>query len=250
MPTKTVRFLLSEIELYYDGDKFVDEGKPGRKPYSAKYVKDPKKFDNLLEARLEYPRSGAPVVTTTKLMDLPSRRRIQLNTADFWEAGLFKEDVDSETRFRMTVSDRDSVSGFARWFRKILSGMFKLAVGSKVKAISNVFQGAVATDLQSRIEGGLTGDQKDSGITVLCTCKDVHIELTANGFDAYIMKGKRRIDVKEGSGFTVDLLAASTVKKTVRKERRSGSNIPKKVQEVVFRKNQKMGEAKVTVVGA
>lgn len=251
MSTKTVRFLLSEIELYYDGDTFVDQGKTGRAPYSAAHRKDKNKFDNIVEARIEYPRSGAASVTTTKMLDLPSRSRVFLNTTDFWESGLFKEDIDSETRLKLIVSDRDSVSGFARWFRRVTSAMFKLSIGNKVKAITNVFQGAVATDLQSRIETGLKGDQKDAGITVLCQSKDIFIELHPNGFDAYIMKGNSRVSIKNGNELTIDLLAASTIRRPVGKKTSApGSKIKKQKHIVEFKKNQKVGEAKIALVGA
>ncbi len=40
MAQKTVRLMLKHIELYYDGDEFVEEGQTGRLPYNRKYQAD------------------------------------------------------------------------------------------------------------------------------------------------------------------------------------------------------------------
>ena len=250
MPTKNIRFLLKEIEIYYDGDDFVPEGKTGRMPYSNRYKADKKKFDNIVEARLEYPRSGVALVTTTKMMDLPSRRLVKLDTADFWESGLFKEDIDSETRLKLTVSDRDSVGLFGRWFRKMLGSIFKSTTSGKVSAISNLFQGAVASDLQSRFIDGLKGPQQDTAINALCASKDINLEFKPTGVEAYYQRGKSKVNVLSGNEIAIDLYATAPVTIVVGRRRVPGRRTKQAIREVKFRKNQRLGVARVLLVGA
>lgn len=246
MTTKNIRFLLKEIELYYDGDKFVAEGKKGRKPHD-KTSKKKDAIDNLVEASLEYPRSGIPIVTTTKMMDLPSRTRVSLNSENFWESGLFKEDVDTETRFTLAISDKDSISKVGLWFRRILSIMFG-SVTSGVSSISSVFYGAVASDLQSKLKKGLAGDQKKDSIVSLAESKKIHIELKPERVVAYFLKGKTKHSVISGNEITIDLVASRTIGE-YKKIKNPGSKHIRKGEAIFeFKKGQKIGEAVIKII--
>ena len=240
MSQKNIRMIIEQIKLDYDGDEFVDEGTAGRAPYS-----DKKKFDNILEASLEYPRSGAALVTTAKMMDLPSRTLVTPNVNDFWESGLFKEDVDTEARFKVRISDKDSVSKVGNWFRKIFSAIFNTAIGGKVKGITNLFQGAVASDLQSSLVASLKGDQKNERVAALCTSKDINIELDGDELSAFYMVDGERVDVLDGNRLILELFAAKNMTRVVSRVEVAGSKIKRKETETVFSRNEKIGEMKI-----
>jgi hypothetical protein len=243
MTTKNIRFLLKEIEVYYDGDEYANAR-------NKKTAKERTK-DNLVEASLEYPRSGAPVVTSIKTMDLQSKVKKSVVTSDFWASGFFKEDVDSETRFRLSVSDKDEVSGFNRWFRRIFSLMFSTATGGGVKGISNLFQGAVASDLQSKLVDGIKGSQPDSTIKLLCSSEAIHIEVKESGITAYTLKGATKTQLlNEKNEFVVELKAAKDFVKKKR-AKRVGPKAEKTREEILmFEKGQKLGEATILIVSS
>lgn len=200
--------------------------------------------------QLEYPRSGTPAITTMKMMDLPSRRRVELDTSDFWESGLFKELIDTETRLTVTISDRDAVSRFGKWIRRILSLMFKASISPKVSGTTNIFQGAVASDLQTKLIAGVAGSDADAMVTELCASRPIHLEIHSNGVSAYIKKGGSRVSVLTGNELSVDLFASATFNQVVGHETNPGTNIRRAVKETRFRKGDKLGIAKIVIVGA
>jgi hypothetical protein len=243
MPTKNIRFLLKEIEVYYDGDNFASSSK-------KKQTKDNAK-DNLVEASLEYPRSGAPVVTSIKAMDLQSKVKATVKTSDFWASGFFKEDVDTETRFRLSVSDKDEVSGLSRWFRRVFSLMFSTATGAGVKGISNLFQGAVASDLQTKLVAGIKGSQSDSTVKLLCASEAIHVEVKEDGIAVFTQKGTKKTQLLNEKGeFVVELKAAKDFVKTKPAKRVGPKKVNKREQIVMFEKGKKMGEATFLIVSS
>lgn len=238
MSIKNLRFLLKEVEIYYDGDEFA----PSKK---AKKGKERIK-DNLVEASLEYPRSGTPSITTVKMLDLPSREKITLNTKDFWTAGLFKEDIDTETRFTLSVSDKDEISKFSLWFRRVFSLMFSTAAGAATSGITNLFQGAVASDLQTKLKDGFKGSQEDSSIKLLCKSETINIELTTDGVKAYYLKGKKKVSVlNEDGDIAIELVAAKDFVKRGKAKRTRGSVARTRKDILMFEKGQKLGEATI-----
>ena len=248
MPTKNIRFILREIELYYDGDEFVAKGKKGRAPYTKDKTAQ---FDNLIEGTLIYPRSGTPEVSTLKKADLPSRTKVTFDTSNFWESGLFKEDIDTETQFKLSIADKDTVSKTGNWIRKILSAVIDTALGGKVKAITNLFQGAVASDLKSKIVSNVKGNQSDSTIIALCSSATVYIDLKLTGLEAYTLKGATKTSVVEGNEMTLTLYAAKAISRPTGKTTYAGKDKPRKpVTEVVFKKGEELGIAKLLLEGS
>lgn len=244
MTVKKLRMSIKSIQLYYDGDNFVDEGEQGRAPFN-----ESKHLDNIVEATLEYPRSGAALVSTTKQMDLPSRTTVTPNLSDFWESGLFKETVDSETRFKLAVSDRDKRSRFGIWLRNILGVVLNTSVDPKVKAITNVFAGAVAGDLQTRLVNGVKGSQENHSVTALCASKGIHIELENNIVKAFSVDeaGTHQNALIADDTIMVELFSSQDFEKVVSHQTRVGSRIRRPVTEIEFEKGEKLGEALIKI---
>lgn len=238
MSIKNLRFLLKEVEIYYDGDEFASTKKPKKAKERLK--------DNLVEASLEYPRSGTPSITTVKMLDLPSRKKVTLNTKDFWVAGLFKEDIDTETRFTLSVSDKDNISKFSLWFRRVFSLMFSTAASAATSGTTNLFQGAIASDLQTKLKEGFKGSQEDSSIKLLCKSETINIELMRDGVKAYYLKGKKKISVLNDAGdMVIELTAAKDFVKRGKAKRTRGSVTKTRKDILMFEKGQKLGEATV-----
>ncbi|MDX1490380.1 MAG: hypothetical protein R3332_03780 [Pseudohongiellaceae bacterium] len=248
MTVKNLRFLLKEIELYYDGDEFVPKGKKGRAPYAKDRIEQ---LDNLIEASLIYPRSGTPEVSTLKKADLPSRTVVAFDTNNFWESGLFKEDIDTETKFLLTIADKDSVSKSGKWLRKILSAVIDTALGAKVKAISNLFQGAVASDLKSKIVSNVKGQQADPSIKSLCCSKEVYIDLLPSGLEAYTLAGKKRKSVLRDGEMVLPLYATANIDRNTAKSKATGKGKPRQaLSQRIFKKGEQLGTAKLVLVWA
>lgn len=91
-----------------------------------------------------YPRSGAPNVISTKMVDLQNNKVKSFDLEDFWDSGLFKKEVDGETILRIQVTDRDEISKFDKVFTTIFSALMGAGLGAVTGGISNVFLGAIA----------------------------------------------------------------------------------------------------------
>ncbi|HEU4617661.1 MAG TPA: hypothetical protein VFV10_06440 [Gammaproteobacteria bacterium] len=177
-----LRIALESVRVQYNGDERVEAGAPPRGP--SRGGRSEEDEDNVLVASLEYPRSGAPQVTSTKSLDLPSGYDYRFDPADFWESGLFKEEVYGETKLTLVVSDRDKRSKIFRWFRKIFGGALSSYLSPMVNGISNVFLGSVASDLQGRMKEAVDpGDDKFRS-TPIATTGPIFIQLTDEGIDA------------------------------------------------------------------
>lgn len=100
--------------------------------------------NNAIVATMVYPRSGAPNVISTKMVDLQNNKVKSFNLEDFWDSGLFKEEVDGETILRIQVTDRDEISKFDKVFTTIFSALMGAGLGAVTGGISNVFLGAIA----------------------------------------------------------------------------------------------------------
>lgn len=248
------RMNISEIELYYDGDQFVTKDTAGR-------AVDEDAADNILEFALKYPRSGVAVVSTTKIMDLPSRTKVTPDAESFWSSGIFKEDIDGETIFSMSVSDKDMQGKFTNFLRRICCSMFGTLVSGKLGAITNVFQGAVLGDLQGRMADGIRGSQEDNTITPLCASRDIYLDFNAKGLAAayYIDDKHNKVSVLLTAGskaaFAIDLLASCDLADKRAGQNRGGYDARTRrwVREsaagssVVFKKNDTLGRAVIQV---
>lgn len=100
--------------------------------------------NNAIVATMVYPRSGAPNVISTKMVDLQNNKVKNFDLEDFWDSGLFKEEVDGETKLRIQVTDRDKISKFDKVFTTIFSALMGAGLGAVTGGISNVFLGAIA----------------------------------------------------------------------------------------------------------
>ena len=186
-------------------------------------------------------------------MDLPSRTNVTLDIDDFWTSGLFKEDVDSETKFVLLVSDRDSNKGLFSWLGKIAASMFSTVIGGRVKQITNLFQGAVASELQGRLDAGLKDAKSDDPkVQSLGKSIEIIIELTPNGFDAYYKSGRRRVSVTTQNRIEIDLYASKSfgVRRSPTAAERRRSATARGRMDIKFRKGSKIGKAVVLVSGA
>ena len=81
---------------------------------------------------------------------------------DFWDSGLFKEEVDTETILRIQVTDRDERSKFDKVFTAIFSTLMGAGLGAVTGGISNVFLGAIAKLGIKKYTGTISagGDEK------------------------------------------------------------------------------------------
>jgi hypothetical protein len=245
MALSNLRFMLQEIELFYDGDEVLKPGQAPRVPDPQ----DDKSKDNIVEACLTYPRSGVPVVTSCKTLALPSGYRVKLDADNFWEAGLFKEDVDGETQFELSVSDKDPRSKLGNYFRSIFSTVFNTALGGRIGSITNLFQGAVASDMQDRLVSCIKGEQKDNALQLLCKSPCVHLHVNKGVATAYYVDDKgQRVNVLNGNVMTLDLLAVTDLTRKTGSAATPGSNIRQTTTETLYKKGQPLGEAKIRLI--
>lgn len=243
MALANLRFMLQEIVLFYDGDEVLAPGQQPRVPDP----RDDKGKDNIVEACLTYPRSGVPVVTSCKTLELPSGYRMKFDTDNFWEAGLFKEDVDGEAQFELAVSDRDPRSKFGNYLRGIFSTVFNSALGGRIGSITNLFQGAVASDMQDRLVNCIKGEQKDSAVQLLCKSRCVYLHLLNKGSTTayYVDEQGQRVNVLDGDTMTLQLLAVADITRKVGTTTTPGTNVRKTTTETLYSKGEPLGEAKI-----
>lgn len=134
------------------------------------------KKNNAIVAILVYPRSGAPNVISTKMVDLQHNQVKRFNLDDFWDSGLFKEEIDGETILRIQVTDRDECSKFEKVFTTIFSTLMGAGFGAVTGGISNVFLGAIV-NLGIKTYTGTLSVGKDEKINVI---GEAEFKLTAN----------------------------------------------------------------------
>ncbi|NIM13729.1 MAG: hypothetical protein GTO45_16770 [Candidatus Aminicenantes bacterium] len=86
--------------------------------------------------------------------------------SDFWESGLFKEEVEGETILKIEVTDRDKISTFSKIFAKLAKALMGAGFGAISGTISNAFLGAIVNLSLSEYKESLTID-KDESIDVI-----------------------------------------------------------------------------------
>jgi hypothetical protein len=129
-----LRLSLKSVTVESNGDVPEDKN-----PEAASKDKN-----NVLVASLRYPRSGAPSVASTMKMNLESGVTLAFDTSNFWESGLFKEEVDGETVLKLQVLDRDVPGKLTKLFATLFGTIFKAGLGVLTGGISNAIVGAVA----------------------------------------------------------------------------------------------------------
>jgi hypothetical protein len=148
--------------------------------------------NNAIVATLKYPRSGAPSVVSSFPVNLKSGVEISF-TGDFFERGLFKEEVQGETELELVITDRDEPNKLDQLLGQLFSVLMGFALGgvpSFIGAIGKVGVKAATDSLSETSEH-----------TVV------------------IAKSTRRVLLKVGeipTRIEVDLKAPVTIKKKVR----------------------------------
>lgn len=171
-----LRISLKEIQVTFNGDEVLKGNKP-RKPAAAD---DASAQDNLIVATLQYPRPGAPVVTTTKALDLPSGYKREFAESEFWEGLLFKETVCGETVLQVLVSDRDNRSTFLKMVGLILSAGIGGFVGASIKGITNVILGGIAKGVGEPLVGSIKNLGGKGNTKVIAKSADITIKTDGN----------------------------------------------------------------------
>lgn len=100
--------------------------------------------NNAIVASLEYPRSGAPSVLSTRLLDLVSNTSYVFAPKTFWTAGLFKEEIQGSSRLKIVVTDRDKTPTIEKFFTRFVAALMGAALGTITGGIGNALLGAVA----------------------------------------------------------------------------------------------------------
>jgi hypothetical protein len=116
---------------------------------------------NALAATLLYPRSGAPSVATVMSLDLQPGVALNRDIGDFFDSGLFKEEVQGETILEIGIIERDMSSAFEKAllqiFTTVLSTGVGIATGGLTKilgAITSLGTGAITDSIKK------TGDEQ------------------------------------------------------------------------------------------
>ena len=157
---KLLRVNIEEITVTTNGDSLLDS------PSTKKEKKSPKTDNNAIVATLVYPRPGAPTVVSTKTLNLRPRVEHRFVLKDFWNSGLFKEEVLDETILKIQITDRDGKSKLAQFFLKVFSTALGTGLGPAVSGISNVFLGAIATTGLAAQTKAMAGDGKAKIIVI------------------------------------------------------------------------------------
>lgn len=122
--------------------------------------------NNAIIANLKYPRPGAPNITTTMPLNLTSGQELALNLDNFWESGLFKEDVLDETVLSIEVTDNDKIRKLDKFLARFVQAIMGAGLGMVTGGISNAIVGAVVNLPVAAIKGSYRID-KDNTLAVI-----------------------------------------------------------------------------------
>jgi hypothetical protein len=164
MSKKLLTVTIESITVFSNGDV------PGAKPASG----DEKK-NNAVVASLKYPRSGAPEVVSGLQFDLTNNESPKLDLADFFDSGLFKEEVQDETILQIKVTDRDVSSKAEKVLLSVLSVVFSAGLGIATGGL-NKFLGAVTGFGIDSITGSIKG-AGDESIFIIGQTDKVRLEM-------------------------------------------------------------------------
>jgi hypothetical protein len=124
----------------------------------AKPAGDSEPKRNALAATLQYPRSGAPSVATVMPLDLRPGTALRRDLGDFFDSGLFKEEVQGETILEIEITESDTSSVFEKALVQAFAAVFGAGVGIATGGLSKIF-GAI-TNLGA---GAITDSIKKAG---------------------------------------------------------------------------------------
>ncbi|HLI85776.1 MAG TPA: hypothetical protein VKV17_17815 [Bryobacteraceae bacterium] len=134
---------------------------PGEQPKPAA---DGQPKRNALAATLLYPRSGAPSVATVMPLDLRPQTALRRDLGDFFDSGLFKEEVQGETILEIEITESDVHSALEKAliqvFTTLLSTGLGVATGQLPQilgAVTNLGCGAITDSIKKAGD-----DQKQS----------------------------------------------------------------------------------------
>lgn len=156
MIKKLLKIYLKSIKVEKNGDL----------PFESHPTEGDEEKNNAVIATLVYPRSGAAAVTSAKYVDMNNDKELVLNTADFWESGLFKEEVQDETILKIQVADRDKISKFVKFLTMFTKTLMGAGFGAVTGGITNVFLGAVVNMALNEYKQSLNID-KDEHIDII-----------------------------------------------------------------------------------
>lgn len=111
---------------------------------------------NAVMASLKYPRSGAPSVTSGQQFNLVDNVPLKPDQSDFFQCGLFKEEVQDETILQLKLTDTDKASKWEAFFLKLVSGLVGAVLGFATGGLSK-FLGAVAGVGVDQVKTGISG---------------------------------------------------------------------------------------------
>lgn len=216
MAMKVLRVQVASIELKSNGDPPSDpdaEKKAGIKT-------GPK--NNSIVAKLTYPRSGAPLVTSKIDVDLESGKKKEFDLEDFWDSGLFKEELDGETILSIEIIDRDEISKGQRFAAKLFGAIFGGALKIITGGISDKIVGSVVALPVDAIKGSYNITGKET-IDVI---------------------GRAEVKLKEGEipeQLPLTLTAVKTIKKEFFTFKKPGSTKVVRAKKVLLKKGDDNG---------
>ena len=189
MTRNILRVNIVSIQVNSNGDpphnkkamKKIKEKKGGKKK------KDEKK-NNAIIANLKYPRSGAPNVSSKIPVDLKDGVETTFDTKDFWDSGLFKEEIQGETILTIQVTDYDEISKLDKFLAKFFGTILGASLDLLTGGITNTIVGAVANLPTKAIKGSFKINKKES--------VDVIGEANIKLFESKIPKNLLLLDLK------------------------------------------------------
>ncbi len=149
MPSKLVTVKVESVMLHYTGLL------PGEHPNPNPDNPDKK---NVLTATLLYPRSGAPTVASVLQFDLAPDVPATPDLTDFFDSGLFKEEVLDETILEIEVVERDTSSVFEKALLQIFATLFSAGIGVATGGLDKIL-GAIT----ALATGSITDSLKKAG---------------------------------------------------------------------------------------
>lgn len=123
--------------------------------------------DNTVVVTLAYPRSGETAVNCARALDIPATPKgsqepgLDLSSKDFFEAGVFKEEIQDETILQVLVIDRDPKSKFGIALRAALAAVFGGVAEKAIGGISEIVVNKTAGLLAERLGENLKGNDKE-----------------------------------------------------------------------------------------
>ena len=148
-----LRLNLERIRVEANGDD-----RPGMSRQPSIRSEDPDARDTIITASLEYPSPGnADPVNATKAVDLLSGEPFSFNLNNFWQSGLFKEEILDETALTIAVADRDKRSSVIRFFRRLISGGIGSVLTPTLAGSGSLFTQGVASAFTKTLASAVAG---------------------------------------------------------------------------------------------